>query len=140
MTSVGVGFNSKTAARNKAAGGSCGPCITSVIDCRDPAADVTEGFIIEDMAVPSCFADIVNVAFSAYSDFYGQPTDTSPKAKAAAAERKRISAELGGLGPWKKGGSFENSIMWGVMSFDDQAGVMTLEEDQIRVRWSVKTK
>lgn len=135
MTGIGVGFNSKTAGRNEAAGGSCGPCITSVIDCRDPGTDVRKGFIIEDMAVPSCFAEIVNVAFSAYSDFDGQPTDSSPEAKRAAAERKRISAELGGLGPWKKGGAYQNSIMWGVMGFDEQAGVMTLEEDQIRVRW-----
>jgi hypothetical protein len=55
MTAVGVGFNEKTAARNEAAGGSCGPCITSVIDCRDPNTDVREGFIIEDMAVRDAF-------------------------------------------------------------------------------------
>ena len=27
------------------------------------------------------------------------------------------------------------SHRWGIMAFDEQAGVMTLEEDQLRVRW-----
>ena len=57
--------------------------------------------------------------------------DGRPQAEAAA--RKRISMEDGG--PWKKGSALQNSVMWGIMAFDDQAGMMTLEEDQLRVRW-----
>ena len=36
-----------------------GYCVLPLLD-----TDVREGFIIEDMAVPSCFAEIVNIAFA----------------------------------------------------------------------------
>ena len=49
MRGIGYGHNDKTADRVKASGGACGPCITSVIDCRSKDKDVREGFIIEDM-------------------------------------------------------------------------------------------
>jgi hypothetical protein len=43
----------------------------------------------------------------------GEPTDKSPGAKKEAAARKKISFEEDGA--WKKGGSFQNSIMWGTV-------------------------
>jgi hypothetical protein len=44
-----------------------------------------------------------------YDTVAGQPTDTSPNAKADAAARKKISMEDGGQ--WKSGGALQNSVM-----------------------------
>ena len=38
-------------------------------------------------------------------------------------------------GPYKANGSLTNSIMYGCMAYDDQAGRLSLEEDMLRIRW-----
>jgi cholesterol oxidase len=84
------------------------------------------------MAIPGCFGLAVTEAFAALAVAAGEATDPSPAARAAAVERHAISATQGA---WKKGGSDANTIMYGCMGFDEQAGIMSLQEDVLRINW-----
>jgi hypothetical protein len=82
--------------------------------------------------IPSAFVDALSVLFATIADTTGDATDPSIAAKAAAAARQAKDVVAG---PWAKDGAMSNSIMYGVMAFDDQAGHMALEEDVLRIRW-----
>jgi cholesterol oxidase len=130
VNSIGYGAD-KDGKRRKAEDDSVGPCITSVLDLRDPKADVKQGIILEDIGIGGALAEASNVMFSKLSDAIGQPTETDPKKLAAAKERESKSAS----DPWAPDGAFVNSICWGGMSFDSQDGKMELNADQVRVKW-----
>ena len=124
----GLGFGAGPSSKaRQAKEGDSGPCITSVLDMRDPSKPARQGMIVEDMAVPSAFADTISVLFSTLAAASGEPTDPDWKkggrAKAAARQAKDVAE-----GPWAKGGAMANSIMYGCMSFDDQAGLLALED------------
>ena len=134
INSIGYGKDDN-GARRKAENDSVGPCITSVLDLRDPAADVKQGVILEDIGIGGALAEASNVMFSKLSDLIGQPTETDPKKLAAAKIREQNSA----TNPWAPDGAFVNSICWGGMSFDSQDGTMELDADQVRVKWQNAT-
>jgi cholesterol oxidase len=129
---LGYGVGEKAAAERAKMGGDSGPCITSVCDMRDPATPVREGFIIEDMAVPGAFVAPILGVFAGLNALTGQASDTDPAAVAAALARQTQSFQDG---PFSQGGALANSVMFGMMSFDDQAGKLSLEEDVLRIKW-----
>ena len=63
----------------------------------------------------------------------GQPTETDP-AKLAQAKARQAAGLKGG--PWTADGALVNTLVWGGMSFDDQAGSLVLEQDALRVKWA----
>jgi cholesterol oxidase len=108
FNAVGYGSGAESAKHRTEEGGPSGPCITSVLDMRDPKADVREGMIIEDMAIPSAFAEAVSLAFATFAAVEGQPTQGA-SAQAALA-RQTASFQKG---PWTKDAASTNSVMWG---------------------------
>ena len=108
-----------------------GPCITSVLDLRDPNAPVNQGIILEDIGIGGALAGPSNTIFSSLADIAGIPTETDPTKLAAAKVRETNSSK----DPWAPNGAFVNSMMWGGMSFDDQKGSLNLEDDALRIHW-----
>jgi cholesterol oxidase len=140
-----VGFNGETkvnslgygadpdGSRRKNEEDAVGACITSVIDLRDPNAPATEGVVLEDIGIGGALAEATSATFTAWSQIGGQPTETDPTKLALAAKRVTASNKDG---PWAPDGALVNTLAWGGMSFDDQAGSLELDKDEVRVRWT----
>jgi cholesterol oxidase len=117
--------------RRKQENDSVGPCITSVLDLRDPNAPVEQGIILEDIGIGGALCEASNKIFSTLADYTGIPTESDPKKIAEAKIREQNSFS----DPWAENGAFVNSMMWGGMSFDDQQGTLQLENDALRIHW-----
>lgn len=109
-----------------------GPCITSVLDLRDPKAPVDQGIVLEDIGIGGALCEASNQIFSTLAAVAGTPTETDPKKLAQAKIRATNSKD----DPWATNGALVNSMMWGGMSFDDQKGTLNLENDALRIHWA----
>jgi cholesterol oxidase len=126
VNDVGYGNNPPDVMKEKE--GPVGPCICSVWDLRDPNKPVTSGFIVEDMAIPGAFAELLSGALAFAALWFGDNTD--PKDK--EAEALRIIQSLI-EGPYY--GATRNTLLFGGMSFDNQSGVMTLQDNRLVLNW-----
>jgi cholesterol oxidase len=106
-----------------------GPCITGIIDLRE-REELDAGMVIEEGVIPSPLAALLPPAFAAASGLLGEDTD----AGLADARRER-TRELYSLvrGPYH--GAVHNTQTFLVMSHDDSAGHMYLEDDRLRIEW-----
>jgi len=128
--------NDPNGERRKAEDDTVGPCITSVLDLRDPKKDVTEGIILEDIGIGGALVPPSNLIFSKLASVLGQPTEKDPAKLAQAKIRAKNSAK----NAWAKDGALVNSICWGGMSFDDQKGSLKLENDALRLKWTTASE
>jgi cholesterol oxidase len=98
-----------------------GPCITGLIDCRDPDQPLDEGIIIEEGAIPGALAHLM------------------PEAFAAACEEQSLLRQLKGRIQAIVEGAYHGPIArtqtFLVMGHDDGGGKMELEKDKLRIRW-----
>ena len=122
----------KDGARRAAEDDSVGPCITSVLDLRDPTAPVDQGIILEDIGIGGALCEATNKIFSTLADVAGQPTEMDPK----KLEEAKVREENSSKNPWASDGALVTSVMWGGMSFDDQQGSMVLDDDALRIKWA----
>lgn len=107
-----------------------GPCITSVIDLRDPHDDLNRGMIIEEGALPGPLAGLLPAPLAATADLLGQDTDEGFVDK--LREKIRALVSIVG-GPYH--GAMQNTQTYLVMTHEQTSGTMTLEHDRLRVRW-----
>lgn len=106
-----------------------GPCITGVIDARQqPQLD--DGMVIEEGSVPGGLAGFLPVALAAGAKLVGHDTDTGLIDR--AKENARVWESLV-LGPYH--GAVRNTQTYLVMTHDDGAGRMHLENDRLRIDW-----
>ena len=105
-----------------------GPCITSVIDLRPDQG--MQGMVIEEGSLPGLMAPLLPAAFAAAAETLGDDTDSgfldTVKEKIRMAESHFFGA---------RDGAIENTQTYLVMSHDDGQGVMTLDDDHLRVHW-----
>ncbi|UTH75024.1 alpha/beta fold hydrolase [Chromobacterium sp. IIBBL 290-4] len=122
----GIGFGTHSAKEI----GPVGPCITSIIDMRDEA-DWRKRMVIEEGSIPGAIGEVMKPAMALASAELGQPAETGMGAKLAYLAREADSALRG---PYH--GAMNRLQTYLIMSHDDGAGVMALDEhDQLKLEW-----
>ena len=121
----GIGFGARAIDNNKLVG----PCITTVIDAREqPTLD--DGMVIEEGSLPGALASLLPGALRTVADLTGVDTDRGVADEMREAARKWESSIAGA-----RVGAVDNTQTFLVMSHDDGAGVMELQNDRLRLSW-----
>ena len=106
-----------------------GPCITGIIDLRQqPALD--DGMVIEEGSPPGPLAGFLPASLAVAADFAGRQVNPGPLEEVREEVRKFES--------WVEGpytGAVRNTQTYLVMTHDDGAGRMILENDRLRIEW-----
>ncbi|MGH9449653.1 MAG: GMC family oxidoreductase N-terminal domain-containing protein [Terriglobia bacterium] len=106
-----------------------GPCITGVIDMRGQP-ELNDGMVIEEGSPPGPIAGFLPAGLSVASDLVGRKfIPWSPEA---------IREDYQKLASWVEGpyhGAVHKTETYLVMTHDDGAGRMALENDQLRIHW-----
>lgn len=106
-----------------------GPCISGIIDDRQQP-ELDNGMVIEEGSIPGALGAMLPAGLAAVAPWAG--TELSPGADAFFQQRER---EVDSLlcGPY--GGAIQNTQTYLVMTHDDAAGYMKLEDDRLRLHW-----
>lgn len=121
----GVGFGAQSPDGRQPVG----PCITGIIDMRNqPGLD--DGMVIEEGAMPGALAAIYPGAFAGAASLFGKDTDSG--VWDMVREQQRELASLVG-GAYR--GAVRNTQTFLVMTHDDAAGSMRLQDDRLRIEW-----
>lgn len=109
-----------------------GPCITGVIDLREQPV-LNNGMVIEEGSPPGPIAGFLPSGLSIASDL-GGGTYAEPQSGGQGV----IEEDLGKLASWIEGpyhGAVHKTQTYLVMTHDDGAGRMALENDDLRIHW-----
>ncbi len=116
-----------------------GPCITGVIDMRDDE-DPAKGLVIEDGVAPGILAGGLGPAF-----FFGEAIadgftrfgfdQVKPRLLDAKAMGEAVQTDPGSISEWAYKGPMSRTLSYLVMSVDETAGSLALEEDRISIQW-----
>lgn len=123
----GIGWGNRT----PDADNPVGPCITSIIDTRKSSEDYEEGMCIEDGTIPGALSAILPLLFSTVSKFVGEDTDEGLLDFVGEKKREVESVFMGSA----YRGAVNNSQTYLVMCHDGCGGVMTLQDDRLRITW-----
>ncbi|MEO6457826.1 MAG: GMC family oxidoreductase [Chloroflexia bacterium] len=123
INGVGVGMNLEEVEEP------VGPCITGIIDIRE-REELDSGMVIEEGTIPSPLGRLLAPAFATASGLLGEDTDAG-----ADDSRRERGREVHSLvrGPYH--GAVHNTQTYLVMTHDDSAGRMYLEDDRLRIDW-----
>ncbi len=122
----GIGFGSRPPAEQAPVG----PCITGIIDMREqPQLD--NGMVIEEGSIPGGIASFLPTAFTAAAKVLGKDTDSGLSDRIEEKQREAESLIHGAYA-----GAIRNTQTYLVMTHDDGAGRMYLENDRLRIDWS----
>ncbi|KZT53788.1 FAD/NAD(P)-binding domain-containing protein [Calocera cornea HHB12733] len=108
-----------------------GPCITGVIDMRDPAAapNVLDGYVIEEGVVPHALADVLGTILGLTPGKVMPSLGPADWVKHAA--RQAVSRAWG---PYA--GALKHTQTYLIMSHDDGQGDLTLNNDSLDVAFA----
>lgn len=121
----GVGFGDRPTEGREPVG----PCITGIIDMREqPQLD--NGLVIEEGSIPGGLAGILPTTFAAAAKLLGKDTDSGIGDFAAEKTRELESLTRGAYT-----GAVRNTQTYLVMTHDDAAGRMYLQDDRLRIEW-----
>jgi len=103
-----------------------GPCITSVIDCRQGLDNPLDGFVIEEGSVPQALSRFLQVML----DF--MPGSVNPKSDGVLQRTQAALARYGSrlLGPYYKGGAIAKTQVYLIMSHDSNQAMLSLKDDK----------
>ncbi|MBH8566602.1 GMC family oxidoreductase [Nostoc sp. CENA67] len=120
----GIGFGNRTGTQQPV-----GPCITGIIDMREqPQLD--NGMVIEEGSIPGALAPFLPSAFATAGKLLGKDTDEGWGDRIKEKIRETQSLTQGAYT-----GAVRNTQTYLVMTHDDAAGEMYLEDDRLRIRW-----
>lgn len=122
----GIGWGNRAPDRDNPVG----PTITGLIDTRNVSGDWKKGMCIEEGAIPGALSFGLPALFFGAAKVHGVDTDRG--LKDAAQEKLRIFHSLVG-GAYR--GATQNTQTYLVMTHDSASGVMTLEDDRVRIKW-----
>ncbi|MDE3178210.1 MAG: GMC family oxidoreductase [Acidobacteriota bacterium] len=106
-----------------------GPCITGMIDLREQP-ELNDGMVIEEGSPPGPIAAFLPGGLAVASGLVGRKyVPWSPEAIREGYEKLASFVE----GPYR--GAVHRTQTFLVMTHDDGAGRMTLENDQLRIHW-----
>ncbi|MFN6572653.1 GMC family oxidoreductase [Dendronalium sp. ChiSLP03b] len=124
QTINGIGFGNRAGTRE-----SVGPCITGIIDMREqPRLD--NGMVIEEGSIPGALAPFLPASFAAAGKVLGKDSDEGWGDRIKEKLRETESLTRGAYT-----GAVRNTQTYLVMTHDDAAGQMYLEDDRLRIRW-----
>lgn len=108
-----------------------GPCITGIIDMREQP-ELDRGMVIEEGAVPGGIDNFMPgfLAAASKAPGVGKDTDTGIADRLQEARRELESLVLG-----PRHGAVHNTQTFLVMTHDDGAGRLELEDNRLRVHW-----
>ncbi len=126
--------------RNKVAAADLpGPCITGVIDMRQ-APDVADGLVIEEGVIPGALAPLLTPAlFFADAMLGGEFEYGADEAKDRLLDAQvlgdAVQNDPGALSGLAYSGAVARTQTYLVMSVDDSAGRLRLQDDRLRIDW-----
>ncbi|MBE9035095.1 GMC family oxidoreductase N-terminal domain-containing protein [aff. Roholtiella sp. LEGE 12411] len=121
----GVGFGNRPPSGQEPVG----PCISGIIDMREqPRLD--NGMVIEEGSIPGALAPILPKSLAAVGTILGKDTDEGLGDRLQEKLREAESLTHGAYT-----GAVRNTQTYLVMTHDDAAGEMYLENDRLRIRW-----
>ncbi|TFI53374.1 GMC family oxidoreductase [Mastigocladus laminosus UU774] len=121
----GVGFGDRSANEQEPVG----PCITGIVDMRQqPVLD--NGMVIEEGSIPGALAPILPSSFAAAGKILGEDTDQGIGDRLQEKLREAESLTHGAYT-----GAVRNTQTYLVMTHDDAAGRMYLENDRLSIEW-----
>lgn len=120
----GIGYGSRRDLTNPV-----GPCITGIIDMRNQP-NLNDGMVIEEGSIPGGLAPLLQIAFAQASLLLGQ--DTDPELRDNVRQQAR---QLESLVRGSYYGAVRNTQTYLVMTHDDGAGEMKLENGRLRIKW-----
>lgn len=104
-----------------------GPTITGIIDMRDEkvAKNVLDGYVIEEGAAPKALAHFLQVMYHLV------PGKESPRGICLLEHLAKFrSGTSSAFGPWHQGGSLNRTMIYLIMSHDDNQATLTLEHNK----------
>lgn len=105
-----------------------GPTINGIIDMRDEevAPNVLDGYVIEEGAVPEALAPFLETMFRL------TPGKISLGRVKLVEEVSKLAAKASetAFGPWHPGGSLNRTMIYLIMSHDDNQATLTLENNK----------
>ena len=131
-----IGFGYNTAARAAAvgwgareAGEPVGPLLTAMIDRRGQAR-LEDGMVIQDGAIPGPLAGLARPGLAAAARALGESLRAGPMDRLRAGARSLRGAAGDG-----EEGALAHTTTYIVTSHDDAGGVLTLDDDRVRLSW-----
>jgi cholesterol oxidase len=121
----GIGFGKRSPTEQKPVG----PCITGIIDMREQP-QLENGMVIEEGSIPGAIAGILPKSFAAAGRLLGKDTDSGVVDRVKEKLREAESLARGAYT-----GAVRNTQTYLVMTHDDAAGRMYLENDRLRIEW-----
>lgn len=106
-----------------------GPCITGIIDLRQQP-ELDDGMVIEEGSPPGPLGAFLPTSLAVAAEFAGRQVNPGPFEEMREDIRKFES--------WVEGpytGAVRNTQTYLVMTHDNGAGRMTLENDRLRISW-----
>ncbi len=133
---LGLGYNSDVEVHGIGYGAAdptgrpaVGPCITGMVDMREnPVLD--EGLVIEEGVIPGAMAGMIPELLAVAGRAIGVDTDRGLTDLAAESGRELESLVRG---PYH--GAVDNTQTFLVMTHDDSAGRMDLDDDRLTISW-----
>ena len=123
VNGIGVGYPPRVE------GHMVGPCIAGLVDLRD-GDRLEDGMIIEEGSLPSLMGPMLPTLFTGGSLLFGEDRDFDFSDELSEAGRALESLVMGAYS-----GAIANSQTFLVMSHDDGAGEMVLDDDRLKVNW-----
>lgn len=120
----GIGFGHQDPANRTPVG----PCITGIVDLREQP-ELRDGMVIEEGSIPGALGAFLPAAFAAISQG-GVNTATGPAARLLQRERELESLVFGA-----HTGALRNTQTYLVMTHDQDAGLLRLDDDRMTVDW-----
>jgi len=115
-----------------------GPCITGMVDLRDPDKPLEDGLIIEEGAMPGALAAGYATVFPMLNALLGDPFrygDTDVRLKDLKKMSTGISKDLTKIADWAYKGPVSRTVPYLVMSHDDSAGQLCMQSGHVTVKW-----
>lgn len=106
-----------------------GPCITGIVDMREQP-ELDSGMVIEEGVAPGPLSALLARLLPVATKAFG--TDTDEGFRDFVHERARELESMVG-GAYR--GALNNTMVYLVMTHDDSAGRMRLEDDRLRIDW-----
>ncbi|MBI3797519.1 MAG: GMC family oxidoreductase, partial [Deltaproteobacteria bacterium] len=106
-----------------------GPCISGIIDLRHQS-QLQDGMVIEEGSLPGAISAFLPPAFAAAAKFVGKETEEGSSHLGQKAARELDSLVRGAYH-----GAMQHTQTYLVMSHDDGAGRLYLDDDRLRIAW-----
>jgi hypothetical protein len=110
-----------------------GPTINGIIDMRDEevAPNVLDGYVIEEGAAPAALAPLLETMFKLI------PHQIPPKIQSPLGYIREIASKVSAKvsGPYTPDGSINRTMIYLIMSHDDNQATLTLEKDRPYLRF-----